>query len=223
MAGQRDVPPDPPTPDSARLSRRTGELRQGAFEIVPDHQHVALLEELDGPAALLGGGTLVEFRPLAVFAEHGDHAVGAGELLEADEARAVAEQAAARPPLRGLGGQRGLAHAAHRMEHDAAVPAKQPFQLVQLPGPALEAILRRTREAARLAVLRRRPEPAPAAGVLGVERTHEGGQPRQAIGVLGGIEQINPEQVVEVLRQVHVFEAQRDDVGRAAGRGGWPS
>ena len=66
-------------------------------------------EELNGAAALLGGGALVEAGAFAVFAESGDDAVG-GEhgALEADKARAIPEEPAAGPPLGGFGGEGGL-------------------------------------------------------------------------------------------------------------------
>ena len=48
--------------------------------------------------------------------------------------------------------------------------AEVALQVVKLPRAALESILRRTRKGAGLAVLRRRAEAAPAAGILGVGR-----------------------------------------------------
>ena len=166
---------------------RVVELRQGALEVVPDHEHVVLPEQLDGPAALLGGGELLELRPGEVGAEHLHHAVGAGELLEAEEARAVAEQAAARPPVCGLGGERGLAHAAHGMQHDAAMRAEPALQLVKLPRPAVEAVLRRRWKAAGfLGQLRRAAEPATAPGILGIGTADEPGEQRGVVGVRAG-------------------------------------
>ncbi len=116
------------------------ELRQGALIVVPDEEHVPLLHELDGPLPLLSGGELVELFPRHVTAEHLHDALGAGELLEADEARAIAEQPAARPPIRRLGGERGLAHAAHGMKHDAALGAELPLQRQQFPRASVEAV-----------------------------------------------------------------------------------
>ena len=78
----------------------------------------------------------------AKLAEDGHNTIGAGELLKAHKARTVAEQTAARLPLRGLCRQRGLAHAAHRVQHDATITAEKAFKDVKLPRPALETILR---------------------------------------------------------------------------------
>ena len=80
------------------------EGREHAFIIVPDHEDGTLVEKFDCSPSLLGGRALVELRAFAVFSEHRDHAIGIAELLEADEACAVAEQAAAGPPVGGLGG-----------------------------------------------------------------------------------------------------------------------
>src|SRR5262249_39771628 len=74
------------------------ELRQGALEVIPHHEHFLLLEDLDGPAALLGGRELLKPYPIDIGAEHLHRAVSAGELFEAQKAGAVAEQAATRPP-----------------------------------------------------------------------------------------------------------------------------
>ena len=52
------------------------ELRQSTLEVVPHHQHVALLKEFDGAAALLAGRALIELRTFAVAAENLHHAVG---------------------------------------------------------------------------------------------------------------------------------------------------
>ncbi len=66
-------------------------------------------------------GEGLEVWPLQIRAEDLPDALGARKLLEADEARAVAKQSTARPPMRGFSGQRRLAHAAHRVQHDGAV------------------------------------------------------------------------------------------------------
>jgi hypothetical protein len=54
------------------------------------------------------------------------------------------------------------------MQHDPAMPTELPFQIVKFFRSPLKPILRRPRERAGLAVLRRWTETAAAPGVLGV-------------------------------------------------------
>ena len=185
------------------------ELWQHAFVVVPHHQHRSLLDEFDGPPALLGGRKLMEIRHFTVFAEDGNHAFHTGKLLKADKARSVAEQSAARPPQGGLRRQRGLAHAAHRMQHDAAIAAKSSFQIVKLLRPALETILRRPRKRAGLPVVRWRAESSPATGILSVTGADVTREQCGILVVLRRIGEIHPQQPVEVRRKLERFELHR--------------
>lgn len=85
-------------------------------------------------------GEGLEVWPLQIRAEDLPDALGARKLLEADEARAVAKQSTARPPMRGFSGQRRLAHAAHRVQHDGAV------RVVLLVGVFASTLCARTTE-----------------------------------------------------------------------------
>lgn len=185
------------------------ELRQRALEVVPDEQHLLLLHELDRAAPLLAGRELVEVLAGDVATEDLYDALGAGELLEAHEARAVAEEAAARPPLGRFAGERGLAHAAHGVHDDAALvswPAQRTFERQQLARAAVEAIGRRRWKWAVfgpvfVALPRRRTIAAAATGVGGVGTADQAGEPRGTVAIVLGVGAVDPEQAVEVGRQ----------------------
>ena len=187
------------------------ELRKGTLEVVPDQEEALLLEEFDGVAALFFGREGVEADAFEILAQDLHDAVGAGELLEADEAGAVGEEAGADPPMGRLGGQGGLAHATHRVEEDGAVLAELALQFVKLQGSPLETMARRAREGTGLA----RGGGGTGGGPFPVavqRRADEVSDFGGLVGVFGGVLAVHPSQRLQVGREGDVLQHDGEDV-----------
>ena len=114
--------------------------------------------------------------------------------------------------MRGLGGKRGLAHAAHGVQHDAASRAESALQLVRAPAPARGShTAAAVGTAGFLGQRRRVRNPPTAAGILGIGTADQPGEHRGVFGVTGRIGEVHPEQDIQFVGSVERLELDRDE------------
>ena len=97
------------------------------------------------------------------------------------------------------------------MKHDTALRAKSSLQLIKLPRPPIEPILRRRRKGPGfLSHPRRAPKPPTATGILGIGGADQPAEHRGVFCVTGAIGEVHPEQGIKFLRELQHLEFDRN-------------